>query len=185
VVIVIAFCVGVKKLINENTLGQIKVFESHFDRLRPIAGTKWREQPGTSTGAWWDSGSHLADQALVFFGSPTSITATFLPLRKNSQSTDYFDVQLHYPTHEVILHSSPFAAVSNVRFTLQGSQGCYIKHGLDCQEEQLKHSLSPDADDFGQLATGTTSKSIPTKKGNYGEYYTRISRSISHNAPHQ
>jgi scyllo-inositol 2-dehydrogenase (NADP+) len=181
----------VKKLINENTLGQIKVFESHFDRLRPIAGTKWREQPGTGTGAWWDLGSHLVDQVLVLFGSPTSITATCLPLRKNSQSTDYFHVQLHYPTHEVILHSSPFAAGPNVRFTIQGSQGCYIKHGLDCQEEQLKQGLSPDADDFGQdqrvnygqLATDTSTKSIPTEKGNYGEYYTKIARAISHNEP--
>jgi scyllo-inositol 2-dehydrogenase (NADP+) len=183
--------VTVKKLISENALGQIKVFESHFDRLRPIAGKKWREQPGIGTGAWWDLGSHLVDQALVLFGKPTSITATCLPLRENSQSTDYFHVQLHYPTMEVILHSSPYAAGSNVRFTIQGSQGCYIKHGLDCQEDQLKQGLSPNADhfgqdqtdDYGQLATGTTTKSIPTENGNYGAYYTKMARSITLNEP--
>ena len=183
--------VTVKKLISEHMLGQIKVFESHFDRLRPIAGQKWREQPGIGTGAWWDLGAHLVDQALVLFGRPTSITATCLPLRENSQSTDYFHVQLHYPTLEVILHSSPFAPGPNVRFTIQGSQGCYIKRGLDCQEEQLKQGLSPNADhfgqdqsvDYGQLVTGTTTNSIPTENGNYGAYYTKMARSITFHEP--
>ncbi|CSI55857.1 Gfo/Idh/MocA family oxidoreductase [Vibrio cholerae] len=34
----------VKKLIEQGQLGDVKVFESHFDRYRPVVRQRWREQ---------------------------------------------------------------------------------------------------------------------------------------------
>ena len=64
----------------------------------------------TWTGEWYrfDIGPHLVDQAVCLFGLPESVTARCLPLRKNSEATDYFHVLLHYRELEVVLHGGSF-----------------------------------------------------------------------------
>jgi len=186
----------VKKLVNNDSLGEIRLFESHFDRLRPIVSDKWKEHPGMATGVWFDLGAHLVDQALCLFGLPTSVTASCLALRDNSKTTDYFHVQLHYPELEVILHSSPYAAGPNSRFNIQGSKGCFIKYGLDIQEEQLKKGMLPSQQTFGKdkpehygiLYSNSKesiiiSEEITTEPGDYQQFYLAIAKAINSGEP--
>ena len=185
----------VKNLLAKQTLGNVHIFESHFDRFRPLVRDRWRENPGAGAGIWFDLGSHLIDQALCLFGLPTSVTARCLSLRENSATVDYFHVQLHYEKLEVILHSSPHMAASNKRFQLDGSKGCYIKYGLDPQEEQLKAGLSPLHKDFGvelnsEFAQGhlyyaTSDEALDTQAGNYSIYYQQLADAIKgkHHCP--
>ncbi len=64
----------VKKMLRENTLGDIVSLESHFDRFRPVpANQAWREQVGPQSGVWWDLAPHLLDQAFCLFGAPKNI----------------------------------------------------------------------------------------------------------------
>ncbi len=180
----------VKKLIASGTLGKIHSFESHFDRFRPTVRERWREQAGDGAGIWFDLGSHLLDQAICLFGLPEAITAQCLGLRDKATVSDYFHVLLHYPELEVILHSSPFAAGPNQRFHLQGSQGSYIKYGLDPQEDQLKEGLSPTAANFGlesdelagTLYNAPESQTVTTEQGCYQHYYDAIAQAILHGA---
>jgi len=65
----------VKKLIAENKLGDIKYFESHFDRFKPTVRQRWREQSQDGGGLLFDLGPHLIDQALQLFGLPEAVTA--------------------------------------------------------------------------------------------------------------
>ncbi|MDN3637891.1 oxidoreductase [Simiduia curdlanivorans] len=177
----------VQKLIANNALGKLKVFESHFDRFRPEVRDRWRENPGLGAGIWYDLGSHLVDQALTLFGAPTSITARLKMLRENSRNVDYFHVQLHYPSHEVILHSSPFSAGPNLRFQLSGTTGSFIKRGLDPQEDQLKSGLLPSAADYGieanqfhgTLYTNSSSHIEPTLAGDYLAFYHALADAIT------
>jgi len=175
-----------KKLIASGTLGKIHSFESHFDRFRPTVRERWREQTGEGAGIWFDLGSHLLDQAICLFGLPEAITAQCLGLRDRATVSDYFHVLLHYPEHQVILHSSPFAAGPNQRFHLQGSQGSYIKYGLDPQEDQLKGGLSPTAASFGLESAAhfgthynaSGSQAVTTEQGCYQHYYNAIAQAI-------
>jgi len=179
------------KLLNNNELGEVKVFESHFDRFRPAVGPKWKEHKGNGTGAWHDLGAHLVDQALVLFGLPHSVTAKCLMLRDNAEAIDYFNVQLHYDGLEVLLSSSPYVAGSKLRFDIQGTKARYVKEGLDPQEQQLKDRLNPNATEFGQenknqhgiLFTESTNTPIATKLGNYAQYYTEIAQAINTKTP--
>jgi len=177
----------VKKIVKNNLLGDIRFFESHYDRYRPVVKNRWREQLGPGTGIWFDLGSHLLDQALCLFGMPEAITARCLPLRNNSKTTDYFHVLLHYSNCEVILHASSFSAGPNMRFHIQGTEGSFIKYGYDPQEEQLKNGMMPskpqfgldNQEHFGVLYNESKKQVIPTENGCYKSYYSEIAKAIT------
>lgn len=176
----------VKKVLERGSLGQLRVFESHFDRYRPSVPQRWRDQPGEGTGVWFDLGAHLLDQVVCLFGPPDAVTGRCLPLRDNSQVSDYFHVQLHYSSCEVILHASPFCAGPNQRFHLQGTEGSFIKFGMDPQEDQLKEGLAlshaqfgyEDAEYYGRLYTGEGYRTVATERGCYSGYYDQICEAI-------
>ncbi len=176
----------VKKLLDNNLIGDIRFFESHFDRFRPTVRQRWREQPGQGSGIWFDLGSHLVDQAISIFGSPEAITARCLPLREGSKTTDYFHVLLHYKNLEVVLHASSFSAAPNNRFRVEGTKGSYVKYGLDPQEEQLKNGITPNqssygveiAEHYGIFYSDSSSELIETKDGCYHQYYSGITEAI-------
>lgn len=181
----------VRKLLDDNALGDVKIFESRFDRFRPVVGQKWKENKGNGTGVWHDLGSHLVDQVLVLFGLPHSLTGRCLALRDNAEAIDYFNVQLHYEGFEVVLSSSPYTASEKPRFNIQGTKGQFVKQGFDPQEQQLKDGLKPSSIEFGRenenqygvLFTESSTKSVSTAVGNYGQYYTEIAQAININAP--
>lgn len=181
----------VKKLIESQSVGEVRLFESHFDRYRPLVRQRWREQPGEGTGIWFDLGPHLVEQALHLFGWPEAITARCLTLRENAKTTDYFHVLLHYKGLEVILHASSFSAGLNRRFQLEGTAGSYTKYGFDVQEEQLKAGISPLAQEFGYdavendgtLYTEREQQRVKTERGCYQHYYTAVAEAITLGQP--
>ena len=181
----------VQQLINNNQLGDIRYFESHFDRHRPDVRERWKELPGPGGGVWFDLGAHLVDQALVLFGLPQSLTARCLALRDGSQATDYFHVVLHYQNREVVLHSSPYTTGPNMRFHIQGTEASYIKYGLDPQESQLKGGVYPNDSDFGYEAEEAFGnlhyagryKEVETEPGRYLSYYDAIANALKHGEP--
>lgn len=177
----------VKALIDSGRLGDVRFFESHFDRFRPQVRDRWRERAGPATGVWYDLGSHLLDQALCLFGLPDAVTARCLPMRDGAQTTDYFHVMLHYPGREVILHASSLAAGATLRFQVQGTRGGFIKHGLDPQESQLVAGMSPLSDAFGGedpscygvFHDGEQGQTIATLPGCYLSYYSDLVQALA------
>ena len=177
----------IKKLIKQKALGEIRYFESHFDRFRPLVRQRWKEQPGPGAGFLFDLGPHLIDQALCLFGLPNSVTARCLALRNNSSITDYFHILLHYKDLEVVLHASTFSAGPNRRFRLEGTKGSYDKYGLDPQEAQLHEGLPPSdilfgaekIDQFGTLYLENSKQQIDTETGCYQQYYLKMVDAIN------
>jgi predicted dehydrogenase len=188
-----------KSLLQQNRFGSVRFFESHFDRFRPTVRKRWREQPGEGAGIWFDLGAHIVDQAICLFGLPEALTARCLPLREGSQTTDYFHVILHYENLEVVLHASSFSAAPNMRFRIEGTQGTYVKYGLDPQEEQLKTGITANdplygvekAANYGRFygeISGDTSGQIretivETVNGCYQQYYAEIAQAITLGGP--
>lgn len=176
-----------RKILQSGILGDIRYFESHFDRFRPTVRDRWRERQGPGAGMLFDLGSHLIDQALHLFGMPPSLTARVLSTRDQLQAPDYFHLTLHYESCEVVLHSSSFSAGPNCRFHLQGSRGSYIKYGLDPQEAQLKSGMLPGnplfgkehREQFGTLYTEKGNERIATEPGSYQSYYQQIADSFA------
>ncbi|MBK0030799.1 oxidoreductase [Erwinia sp. S43] len=174
----------VKSLLADGTLGEVRYFESHFDRFRLEVKQRWREQKGPGSGIWYDLGPHLIDQALQLFGSPVAINVDTTELRPGAQTTDYFHATLIYPQRRVVLHGSMLVAAESPRYQIHGTQGSYVKYGLDPQEDALKAGARPPQEDWGYdmrdgvvtLVNGDVlaEKTLLTIPGNYPAYYAAI-----------
>lgn len=136
-----------QSLIDRGHLGQIVQYESHFDRYRPLVRDRWREKPGA--GVLLDLGPHLIDQALVLFGKPEAVYADVAVQKDGGVAGDYFHLLLRYPRLRVLLHASQMTQASNLRMAVHGTNGSFIKSGLDAQEDHLKAGMKPGAPGYG------------------------------------
>ncbi|KAG8828994.1 hypothetical protein FRC17_007227 [Serendipita sp. 399] len=137
-----------RKVIDQGSLGHITDFVSHYDRYRNFLKGSWKESATAGSGLIYDLGTHLIDQALHLFGRPAKITAFLQNLRGIGEDNidDNFTILLHYPRTEtnpylltVTLRGHPLSQrTPQLRYTIRGTKGTFVKYGLDVQEEQLK-----------------------------------------------
>lgn len=142
----------VKKLLDSGLLGDIVDYETHFDRYRtePRERGGWREKPLPGSGIFYDLGSHLIDQALWFFGMPKAVTANIDHQRPWAKADDYFDVRLHYPSFTATLKSGMICTIPGPTYMLHGTNGSFVKFGLDIQEATLNSGAKPVGEDWGK-----------------------------------
>src|SRR5665213_328135 len=97
----------IRKIINENLLGELVEVEMHFDRFREeLSPKQHKEIPGPGAGVLFDLGSHLIDQALTLFGTPEKVFADIRVIRPLSKVDDYFELLLYYKNLRVRLKAS-------------------------------------------------------------------------------
>jgi len=174
----------VSELLQQNALGQLMQYESHFDRWVPAPRPQaWREQAGPGAGMLFDLGSHLIDQALVLFGWPQEIYADIRCEREGCATDDSFDVVLYYPKLKVTLKSSMLVKEPGPNFLLHGTAGSFVKYGMDPQEAALKQGQSPatqpdwgreSEDHWGLLNKEKEVRRVPSLPGAYQDYYENI-----------
>jgi predicted dehydrogenase len=178
-----------KTLLKEGALGEVVYFESHFDRFRPEVRQRWRELGGAGSGIWYDLGPHLIDQALQLFGKPETLFVDLAELRPGAQSVDYFHAVLNYGKRRVVLHGTVLAAAETARYIVHGTQGSFIKFGLDPQEDRLKAGERlPQADWGYDMRDGVVTlsrdgvlaeKPLLSIPGNYPAYYAAVRDAIN------
>lgn len=171
-------------------LGSVMLFEAHWDRFRPQIKHGWREAPKPGGGVFNDLGPHMIDQALQLFGMPDAVSAEIMAQRSEAVVDDYFDITLHYRARPVSLRCSSLIAAPRPRFAVHGTEGSFLKNGLDPQEAQLKSGLDPREPSFGMdLIDGLFvdadghAEPIPTTRGNYRAFYDRVAAAIVEGAP--
>ena len=182
----------VKKIIKDKLLGELAEYESHFDRFRNfIKPNTWKEETLPGTGLLYDIGPHLIDQAVCLFGKPHSVFADLRTQRPNGKIIDNFELILDYGKLKVTLRSNYLSKIPLPRFTLHGTEGSFIKFGLDPQEETLKISGYKNSSDWGKEpeefwgAIDTTvngaslNKRIETIPGNYENYFENVYEAIA------
>ena len=184
--------VTLQTLLSEGALGRVATFESHFDRFRPeLRPGAWREQPLPGSGLWFDLGAHLLDQALVLFGRPLAISADIRIERSDAGADDAFDVVLHYRDMRAFLRASMLAASPGPTFTVHGTKGSFVKHGLDPQEAALKSGHLPDEagwdaeppEMYGRLTKPEGTRAIATTPSSFTHYYENVRDAILGKAP--
>jgi scyllo-inositol 2-dehydrogenase (NADP+) len=178
----------VRKLLREGALGRLVSFESRFDRWRPAPLTErlWKENADAGGGTLLDLGPHLADQALVLFGKPEAISADIRREKDGSGVNDSIEIHLRYPGLMVTLGANSLALPAGPRFHLRGTQGGYLKNGVDPQEAALNKITRIDDANWGQepaanwgvlhvgIDGGTVSRPVPAQVGDYRIYYAAI-----------
>ena len=182
----------IRKVIESGWLGNLVEMEIHFDRYRlDLSPKQHKEKPGPGTGALYDLGSHLIDQALCLFGMPEAVFADLQILRPESQVDDYFELLLYYPQLRVRLHSSYLVREALPGHILHGTKGSFIKHRTDIQESALQLGKLPNTADWGMEPDhekgllhaekdGKVLKQyITSEQGNYMGYYDGIYAAIT------
>lgn len=177
----------VRKLIEEDRLGRVVLFESHYDRYRRLPRLQaWREDGSVGGGVLVDLGSHLVDQALVLFGVPEAVWASVRKERDGAVSDDAFDVYLQHPGLTVWLRATCLAREPGARFTVNGTLGTFRKVGIDPQEAHLlagdMFSSQPwgveGPEHWGTLVRDeggeAVSTRIPTEPGDYRAFYENV-----------
>ena len=188
----------VKKLIQSGSLGEVAEYEARFDRFRLDAKPgAWRElESFPASGVLWDLGPHLIDGALVLFGEPETVYASALRQRSTSKIDDAFDVILQYQRVRATLRARIIAYAPSHHLLVHGSQGSFVKYGMDPQEEILRGPNCPDGLDWGKdwgldppdrwgtlTRVDEKSRKIETERGDYRGFYANVRDAIDKKAP--
>jgi scyllo-inositol 2-dehydrogenase (NADP+) len=187
----------VKKLVASGALGTVVEYEARFDRFRLDAKPNaWREQADfPAAGVLWDLGPHLLDGALVLFGEPESVCAAALRQRTSAIVDDAFDVHMQYPRLRATLRARIIAYAPGPHLLLHGTEGTFVKYGMDPQEEILRSPNCPDGLDWGkdwgedgEELWGTLTRvnekprKVKTERGDYRGFYANVRDAIEKKA---
>lgn len=179
----------VQKLIRENALGEILDYECHYDRyVQGYSPKKWKREGGQGVNILYDLGVHLIDQAVLLFGKPQSVYADFYKQRRESPLFDRFTLTLYYETKKVVLAAGEVVHYSPFHFLIQGTNGTFIKAGMDPQEKRLKQGELPTRgsflgddlpENYGRIFVQTNSEDeeriVKSERGNYAMFYNMVS----------
>jgi scyllo-inositol 2-dehydrogenase (NADP+) len=177
----------VKKVIKEKRLGEILNFEIHFNRFKPDLNVKkWKEIHSATSGVLYDLGAHIIDQAIVLFGTPKNVWGQTFTQRKYSDIHDAFNIQMDYGKLKLTLRSSLMVRENSPRYIIHGTNGSFVKRGVDVQENDLKGGKLPNNIGFGiepieQSGTLYTEKNrmpivekIESEKGNWAILFQSV-----------
>lgn len=183
----------IRKIVESGTLGRIVEFSSAYQRYRNyIQKETWKEVADNRVGITYNLGSHMVDQAVVLFGMPEAVYADIDKLREGAQVDDYYHIQLIYPSKlKVSLRASYLVMEDTPRYYIHGTEGSFVKYGIDPQEECLKiGALSPFDISWGKEAETnwgilhSTANNTPyrgkmeTIRGNYALFYNEIADAL-------
>ncbi|KJK43732.1 oxidoreductase [Lentzea aerocolonigenes] len=171
----------VRKIIGQ--LGDIRRFESRYERWVPEIWDNWREfgDQAEAGGLLYDLGAHLVDQALQLFGPVRSVYAELDLRRPGAQVDDDVFVAL---THENGVRShlwaNAHAANHGPRFRVLGSEGAFVISGMDEQEDALDAGRRPTDPGWGaETRTGQVgildeTAEVTVEPGAYQNFYAEL-----------
>ena len=181
----------IQQVVQQQLLGKLVYYEAHYDRFRNyVEANTWKEETGPGSGILYNLGSHMIDQTLVLFGQPQAITANVGTQRPSGKIDDYYDIILHYPDLTAVLKSSYLVREAGPRYILHGTEGSFLKHGIDPQEEALKVGQVPGGPgwgheqkaDWGILNTQLNglhfNGTLETLPGSYPSFYQNVYEAI-------
>lgn len=186
----------VQEVVKQQLLGKLVEYEAHYDRYRNFVETNtWKEETGPGSGILYNLGSHMIDQTMVLFGVPKSVTADLSTQRPGGDIDDSYHIVLQYDGLRVILKSSYLVREPGPRYTLHGTEGSFLKRGLDPQEDALKAGRLPGESGWGsepeawwgllntQVGELHFTGKVETRAGAYQHFYGNIYATVREGAP--
>lgn len=184
----------VQHILQQGVLGNPVEVSFSYDRYNPTLSPKLhKETPGPGSGVVYDLGPHLIDQALVLFGKPQAVFASFDVLREASKVEDYFEILLYYPKLHVRLRASYFVREPAPSYLVYGTKGSFLKTRADVQETTLQAGEKPVGTGWGtepeqehgllhtEVNGNVIKERVKSLQGNYMEYYEGVYQSIANN----
>ena len=181
---------AVREALATGLVGEAVHLESRLERFRPQVRLRWRERAGPGSGLWWDLGPHLVDQALLLFGLPDRVLASFAVQREGASTPDWAHVVLEHGARRSVLHAGMLAAGGHARFLVHGTGGSVLKSAPDPQEAQLLAGMRPGDAGWGRdpdpLVVHDGSgppRSVAAPAGDQSRYYAAIAEAVRGQGP--
>ncbi len=184
-----------RRLLQEDALGEITRYESRFERWRPsLDPSKPRENLASieGGGVLLDLGVHLVDQALVLFGPVSEVYAEIDSRRGAPAEDDVFIALRHASGIISHLHASAVTPSIGPRLRVQGTAGGFLVPHLDPQEAALRAGARPDTVDhwgkpeeweYGRLVAGDQSVPVPPEPGDWPRFYKLLRDALRDGGP--
>jgi predicted dehydrogenase len=175
-----------RRLLAEGALGDVRRYESRFERWRPqVRQDAWRETTASREGGGvlLDLGTHLVDQALVLFG-PVSRAYREVDIRRGGPADDDVFLALEHESGvRSHLWASSVAGAPGPRLRVLGSLAAFVVDQLDGQEDALRAGRRPgDSSDWGaepesrwgRLVRGKESELVAAANGAWPRFYEQV-----------
>jgi predicted dehydrogenase len=176
----------VRALVDDGTLGEVRRFESRFERYAPERG------PGRAGGGTLlDFGAHLVDQALVLLGPVDRVHAEWR-IRETGRDDDVFVALRHANGAVSHLWGSWSQHAPGPRFRVTGTAASLVVTTADTQEAVLVTGASPatvdtwgaePASDLDRVHAGTSSEAVRLVPGAWDGYYRAFARAVRGEGP--
>ena len=175
-----------RRLIAEGSLGDVRRYESRFERWRPqLRRDAWRETtaPREGGGVLLDLGTHLVDQALALFGPVVARLRRGDIRRGGPADDDVFLALEHACGVRSHLWASSVAGAPGPRLRVLGSRAAFVVDALDGQEDALRAGLRPGessewgaepASRWGRLVRGEESEPVRPERAPGRAFTSRL-----------
>jgi predicted dehydrogenase len=178
----------IKRVIQDNEIGQIFRIDSRFERYRPnLAAQSWREQSSAEEGGGLllDLQSHLVSTSLDWFGPAELISASVRSIRGASDD-DVVLVLKHDNGVDSYLSASAIAGAPGPRIRMLGSNGALVIGELDPQEALLRAGKVPHDGKWdvstkseARIIRGEVVSDLKVEDGNYARFYELVAGAIA------
>ena len=178
----------IKRVIQDNEIGQVFRIDSRFERYRPdLAAQSWREQSSAEEGGGLllDLQSHLVSTALDWFGPAKLISASVRSIRGASDD-DVVLILKHDNGVDSYLSASAIAGAPGPRIRMLGSNGALVISKLDPQEALLRAGKVPHEGKWdvstkseARIIRGEVVSDLEVEDGNYARFYELVAGAIS------
>jgi predicted dehydrogenase len=171
----------VRALVEDGTLGEVRRFESRFERYAPDNG------PGQAGGGTLlDFGPHLVDQALLLLGPVDRVHAE-LRTRESGLDDDVFVALHHSNGANSHLWGSWLQHAPGPRFRVTGTKASVVLTTADTQEDVLVTGAMPstvgtwgieEPSELDRLHTPSGSAPVSLERGAWDTFYPAFARAV-------
>jgi scyllo-inositol 2-dehydrogenase (NADP+) len=184
--------VTLKDVIARGLIGRPLVVESTVCRY--AAPRTWRGQAAAAGTILYDWGAHLIDQAFELgLGPCRRLAAWVVPAPwPGVDSGGHGQIVLEFDDVLFQLATSRISRLDRPRWWVLGTEGAYVKFGIDPQEDALRSGDIDRATEphehrgrlrLGADPGGITELEVPTIRGHWGDYYANVADALLGRAP--
>lgn len=167
-------------VLDSGELGRLVRAELRWERWRPVARDRWRENASAAEGGGilLDLFSHLVDQAVLLFGAVKTVYAELAAHTTTAEDTAFLSCR-HVSGVVSHLGATTVAAAPGPRVRLLGDHAAYVLGAQRDEETAFTQFLPQDPGHAGWLVRGDTREQVPAQPGDQADFYREVAAALA------